>query len=202
MSLLPSGILPDSVPSIKVILVGNSGVGKTCLVSACQKQRFTAHTESTVAPSFICKTIQRSDGATSVLQIWDTAGQERFCSISQLFFREARVALLCFDPSDAASVASIHDWVKRVQTEVPACLLFGVMTKSDQYETPEALDAAFESGKAELGGIGIDRWFVTSSLSDDGVDALFQAVAEQKFDGLEVRPKEQLQDAPGKSKCC
>jgi small GTP-binding protein len=86
---MTDGIPRDTRPALKVILTGNSGVGKTCLINAFQKQSFTRRTSPTVAPSYIRSVVQRKNGSSIVLQIWDTAGQERFMSISQLFFKDA-----------------------------------------------------------------------------------------------------------------
>jgi GTPase SAR1 family protein len=61
MTLTPlPGIPWDSKPAVKVILVGNSGVGKTCLISAFQKLGFNHYCEPTVAPSFVCKQVQHT----------------------------------------------------------------------------------------------------------------------------------------------
>jgi small GTP-binding protein len=202
MTLTPlPGIPRDSKPAVKVILVGNSGVGKTCLISAFQKLGFNRSCESTVAPSFVCKQVQRTDGSLNTLQVWDTAGQERFSSISQFFFREARIALLCFDPSEPSSISGLIDWIRRVQTEVPDCKLFGVMTKADKYAADEELQSAFEGAKAELGAVPIDGWFITSAITRRGVDELFQIAADQKIEGFETRIKAQVITAR-KADCC
>jgi small GTP-binding protein len=202
MTLTPvPGIPRDSKPAVKVILVGNSGVGKTCLISAFQKLGFNRFSESTVAPSFVCKQVQRSDGSLNILQIWDTAGQERFSSISQFFFREARIALLCFDPTDPSSITGLIDWVKRVQAEVPDCKLLGVMTKADKYATKEELQSTFEEAKAELGGLPMEEWFITSAVTRQGVDELFQLAADQRVDGFETHVKAQVV-TEAKTGCC
>jgi small GTP-binding protein len=181
------GIPRDARPPVKVILVGNSGVGKTCLIAAFQKQGFNRRCEPTVAPSFVCRQLQRTDGSRAVLQIWDTAGQERFSSISQLFFRDAEVALICFDPSEPGSVAGTADWVRRVQAEAPDCRLFGVMTKADRHRTPENATSALAEATAEMATIPVDKWFVTSAVTGQGIDDLFLAAADEKFNRFEVQ---------------
>jgi small GTP-binding protein len=179
------GIPRDNRPTLKVILVGNSGVGKTCLIAAFKKQDFATRTEPTVAPSFISKQVQRSDGSAIVLQIWDTAGQERFASVSQLFFRDATVALVCFDAQDQSSVQSIPDWVRRVHSEVPDCVIFAVMTKADKHD-PGDLDTAIQEVKTAVSGVDFYQFFVTSAVSRHGVDAVFLAAAELTGNGSEA----------------
>jgi small GTP-binding protein len=133
-----------------------------------------------------------------VLQVWDTAGQERFMSISQLFFRDAHCALVCFDPSDETSVQGAKEWTGRVLEEVTECKLFAVMTKADKFE-PGQIEAAMGNAKAELADVNFEKWFVTSAVTRSGVDALFEQVAEVPAPGVEVHLKAEL---PTESKCC
>jgi Ras-related protein Rab-24 len=110
-----------------------------------------------------------------VLQIWDTAGTERYSSISQLFFQESDVALVCFDPNDEPSVTDVRKWVQRVLDEVPDCRLFGVITIADRIEDVEV---SLNHCKGVLGDIGIEQYFITSAFTKQGVDAPFTAAAE------------------------
>jgi small GTP-binding protein len=150
-----------------------------------KKQDFATRTEPTVAPSFISKQVQQTNRSVVVLQVWDTAGQERFASVSQLFFRDAVVAFICFDAQEPSSVQSIHDWVRRVQSEVPDCVLFAVMTKADKFQ-PEKLDAAVQESKTSVRGIDFYDFFVTSAVSKQGIDSLFLAAAEFGVKGSEA----------------
>jgi small GTP-binding protein len=174
------GVPRDSRPSVKIILVGSSGVGKTCLSASYLKQHFDRTTAPTVAPAYSCRPVKRSDGSVVVLQIWDTAGQERYASISQLFFRDSDVAFVCFDPNDQPSVASVREWVQRVLDEVPECRLFAVLTKADKY-TKES--EALENSRATLADLNFEQFFVTSALTRKGVDEPFVAAAEVRSSG-------------------
>jgi small GTP-binding protein len=169
------GVPRDSRPSVKIILVGSSGVGKTCLSASYLKQNFDRTTSPTVAPAYSCRPVKRANGSVVVLQIWDTAGQERYSSISQLFFRDSDVALVCFDPNEAPSVASVREWVQRVLDEVPECRLFAVLTKADKYAKESE---ALENSKALLADLNFEHFFVTSALTRKGVEDPFIAAAE------------------------
>jgi small GTP-binding protein len=131
------GIPKDYRPTVKVILVGNSGVGKTCLIGSYLKNTFENRPTPTVAPAYSCREVKKRDGTVIVLQIWDTAGQERYSSISQLFFRDSDVALVCFEPNDESSLLGVHNWVKRILTEVSKCHLFGVIMKLSDLISPK-----------------------------------------------------------------
>jgi small GTP-binding protein len=169
------GIPHDTRPSLKIILVGSSGVGKTCLSACYLKQGFDKESCPTVAPSFSSRPAKRLDGSMVILQIWDTAGQERYSSISELFFRDSDVAFVCFDPSDQPTVASARDWAARVLDEVPDCILYAILTKGDKIENREK---TLDECKQVLGETNFERFFVTSALTKEGVNEPFAAAAE------------------------
>jgi small GTP-binding protein len=174
---MSEGIPRDYRPTVKVILVGNSGVGKTCLISCYLKNTFEARTVPTVAPAYSCREVRKQDGTIVILQVWDTAGQERYSSISQLFFRDSNVALVCFDPNDNNSIGATRDWVKRISEEVSECHLFAVLMKADLI--PEAqIEGLIAQTKSALAGVSFEQWFATSAMTRFGVDAVFQAAAE------------------------
>jgi small GTP-binding protein len=197
--LAPDGIPRDTRAALKTILAGNSGVGKTCLISAFQKQNFNRRTTPTVAPSYIQQVVQKRDGTSLVVQIWDTAGQERFSSISQLFFRDAHCALVCFDPSEPVSITGAKEWARRVLTEVPECHLFGVMTKSDKYDSKQ-IDGVLQEARTQLEGIGIEQFFATSAVTRSGVDGVLAEIAELQVQGVAVHIR--AADENGNDKCC
>jgi small GTP-binding protein len=196
------GIPRDYRPTVKVILVGNSGVGKTCLIGSYLKNTFENRTAQTVAPAYSCREVKKQDGTIVILQIWDTAGQERYSSISQLFFRDSNVALVCFDPNDETSVVAVRDWVKRILNEVSECHLFGVLMKSDLIPA-DGIESVINQTKVTLADVNFEAFYATSSLTRDGVEAVFQATAElytKKGPGPAVGQRPQAKEGTGT--CC
>jgi small GTP-binding protein len=171
-----------------LILAGNNLVGKTCLVASYLKGNPDRSPAPTVAPAFSSRQLRRRDGSLVVLEIWDTAGQEEYVSMSRLFFRDATVALLCFDPKGPDYISGAKTWAERVFEEVPECRVFAVMTKSDQY-SPHELTTTFEEAQLSLESVGFAKFFVTSSITRDGVDALFE-------EAVEVRPGQNADSVP------
>mmetsp|Transcript_37875 Transcript_37875/g.126724 ORF Transcript_37875/g.126724 Transcript_37875/m.126724 type:complete len:162 (-) Transcript_37875:354-839(-) len=101
------------VVDLKLVLLGQPGVGKTCLVYRYLYNTF-GETISTIGASFAMKKIE-SNGRPCNLGIWDTAGQERFDSLSSFYCRGARAAIICFDLTDRASFECLQSkWVKKV----------------------------------------------------------------------------------------
>ena len=164
-------------PAMKVILVGSSGVGKTCLISSYLKQTFDENKTSTVAPSYSFIDVKNSNGLSVRLQIWDTAGQERYHSVSQLFFRDSDVAFICYEAGDEISFNAVPDWVKSVKDEVPTCDLFFVITKSDIH-TPEEVQQCQSTSENSFAQYEPKGIFVTSAKANQGVQEVFNAAVE------------------------
>lgn len=195
------GIPCDSRTTAKVILVGDSGVGKTCLISKYTTRKFAERSLPTVAPAFSCHEVRTPTGLSVVLQIWDTAGQERYSSISQLFFRDSDIAFICFDWRESTSVTNVEKWARRIRDEVPECVLFAVLMKADLLD--DDCDAILMEAHTTLAEIGFDRVLATSALSGKGVEELFMA-AGTMFDpkGRVIRPDVFSKDQEQRRRCC
>ncbi|CAB3405600.1 unnamed protein product [Caenorhabditis bovis] len=94
---------------LKVIILGDSGVGKTSLMNQYVNRRFSNQYKATIGADFLTRDVQIDD-RTVTLQIWDTAGQERFQSLGVAFYRGADCCVLAFDVTNAASFKSLDSW--------------------------------------------------------------------------------------------
>lgn len=94
---------------LKVIILGDSGVGKTSLMSQFVNQKFSSQYKATIGADFLTKEIIVDDKLVT-LQIWDTAGQERFQSLGVAFYRGADCCILVYDVSKAATFRSLDSW--------------------------------------------------------------------------------------------
>jgi Ras-related protein Rab-8A len=99
---------------IKLLMIGDSGVGKTCLLLRYANDSFSPTFITTIGIDFKIKNIQL-DNKRIKLQIWDTAGQERFRTITTSYFRGAQGILLVYDVTDRNSFISIRNWVAQIQ---------------------------------------------------------------------------------------
>ncbi|KAF8896758.1 P-loop containing nucleoside triphosphate hydrolase protein [Gymnopilus junonius] len=100
------------MPTVKLVVIGSSGVGKTSLRGKYISGRFSTGYRATIGADFITKTLPhptRADQSVT-LQIWDTAGQERFSSLSTAFFRGADAAILMFDVNTPETMLSLKKW--------------------------------------------------------------------------------------------
>ncbi|XP_076961047.1 ras-related protein RABF1-like [Bidens hawaiensis] len=82
---------------VKLVLLGDSGVGKTCIVLRFVRGQFDPTSKVTVGASFLSQTIALQDSTTVKFEIWDTAGQERYAALAPLYYRGAAVAVIAYD---------------------------------------------------------------------------------------------------------
>ena len=95
---------------LKLILLGNTGVGKTSLMRYYTCGRFTESYKATIGADFITKQILLENENETILQIWDTAGQERYSSLSQAFYRGSDICVLVYNVTDPHSFDSLDKW--------------------------------------------------------------------------------------------
>ena len=118
-------------PIYKVILVGDSGVGKTCLLSMYVKGIIES-TIPTIAVEFCTKEIELYDGTKIKVQLWDTAGQERFKSLALTYYRKAYGILLLFDVTKKSSFLACKNYLEEVRmNSEKKCVVYLVGNKID-----------------------------------------------------------------------
>jgi Ras-related protein Rab-2A len=107
----------------KFIIVGNSAVGKSCLLLRFDEDRFQPIHDVTVGVTFSIKMVQ-IEGQDVKVQIWDTAGQEIFRSITRSYYRDSACAIIVYDITDRNSFDKLEDWIRDVRNLAPPdCLL-------------------------------------------------------------------------------
>jgi Ras-related protein Rab-1A len=99
---------------LKLLLIGNSGVGKSCLLMRYADNSFTENFFNTIGVDFKIRTIEL-DGKVLKLQVWDTAGQERFRTITSSYYRGAHGIIIVYDVTDSESYESVRHWLKEIE---------------------------------------------------------------------------------------
>ena len=159
----------------KVIIVGDSGVGKTSIVSRYLK-RFNENEKSTVGASYSNRA-EKIDNYNICFDIWDTAGQEKFRSVNTIFYRDANICILVYDITRKESFESLKTyWHKTVKELGADDILFGVAgNKIDKFEE-EAVEP--QEGKDFAASIGAE-FHLTSALQNTSIDELFQDLGKR-----------------------
>ena len=116
---------------MKFIIIGDSGVGKTCFLMRFADDSFTTSHISTIGIDFKIKPIT-IDGKNIKLQIWDTAGQDRFRTITQTYYKGAMGVILAYDCTDENSFNNVRSWIKQLEAHAtPGVCKVLVGNKSD-----------------------------------------------------------------------
>lgn len=161
----------------KVVLIGDSGVGKSNLLSRFTRNEFNLESKSTIGVEFATKSIQ-AEGKTIKAQIWDTAGQERYRAITSAYYRGAVGALLVYDISKHSTFENVERWLKELRDHAESNIVVMLVgNKSDlrhlrAVETDEAMAFAEQHNLA---------FIETSALDASGVDTAFQRILTEIY---------------------
>ena len=113
--------------NIKIILLGNGGVGKTSIINqyTCKDYSFNPNYESTYSPNFLEKHLVLK-GEKIMVTVWDTAGQEKFNSVSKLFIKNAKIVILIFDITVKKSFDDLEYWHDFLKNELGQEVILGI----------------------------------------------------------------------------
>ena len=155
----------------KAVLVGESNVGKTCVISQYVSNEFNSESQQTTGAKYFSKEIELADKSIK-LDIWDTAGQQKFRSLCKLFIIDSKAIILIYDYTDENSFKEIKDYWYTTYKDYDA-IFFVVANKCD-LENKKVKD---EEGKEFADSIGAN-FFSISAKDNIGISELFQKVGE------------------------
>ena len=190
------------VPSeSKIVMVGDSLVGKTSIVMQYVKHTFSETANQTVGSYFVTEMV-KTDKSELCFHIWDTAGQERYRALIPMYSRGASAAILVIDVSSPTSLESIEPWYKSLQDNIrEGCLVYLAANKID-LKCEIDLNQAEEWAKSH----GVP-FFTTTATSYDSVATVFTKIAndlEDKFTQKSAYGASEKINSEQKteSKCC
>lgn len=161
----------------KVVLIGDSGVGKSNLLSRFTRNEFNLDSKSTIGVEFATRSIQ-VDSKTIKAQIWDTAGQERYRAITSAYYRGAVGALLVYDISKHQTYDNVNRWLKELRDHADSNIVIMLVgNKSDlrhlrAVPTEEAKQFASENNLS---------FIETSALDASNVELAFQNILTEIY---------------------
>ena len=183
-----SNIKNDTPIPCKVILVGDSGVGKTSIINR-YLDKYDPNEKTTIGASFSSK-IRMIDGYKISFDIWDTAGEERFRSVNSIFYKEAYVCLIVYDVTNKMTFQNIKNyWYNSVKENANKAITFGIAgNKIDLYSKEEVDEKEVKDYCKEINAL----FFKTSAKENTFIDAIFTGLGK-KFvnsdDFKSLRPK-------------
>ena len=164
--------------SLKVVLVGESGVGKTSIINQFAKGNFNQDLMSTNGATFTTKKkeFKDSNGRSKHIsfEMWDTAGQEKYRSLAKMFFKEASVALIIYDITHLKSFEEIKNyWMALVKENSPKNIIMYIVGNKSDLIAKEVIkeEVAREYARSEK-----VRFYLTSAKDRIGIEELFNEI--------------------------
>ncbi|GAA0139413.1 hypothetical protein Leryth_020939 [Lithospermum erythrorhizon] len=154
----------------KIVLIGDSGVGKSNLLSRFTRNEFNMESKSTIGVEFATRTLQ-VEGRTIKAQIWDTAGQERYRAITSAYYRGALGALLVYDVTKPTTFENIGRWLKELRDHADSNIVIMLIGNKTDLEHLRAVSTEDAQSYAEKEGLS---FIETSALEAINVEKAFQ----------------------------
>jgi small GTP-binding protein len=156
----------------KVVLVGDSGVGKTCIIQRYVNNDYSENTESTSTSTYTYKTLEYKEfNKTISFDIWDTAGQELYRALARNFYLNASIGILVYDIRRKESFESIKNyWYEQLKNSGEENMIFGVAgNKCDLFQEEKVSEEEGKKFANEIGAV----FQLTSCKESIGIDDLF-----------------------------
>lgn len=167
-------------PVLKIIIVGESGVGKTALCWKFVDGRFIENHKATIGADLLTKTIDIGSHKNVLLQLWDTAGQERYQSMSSAFWRGANACIMIYDITNKESFDQINKWRDNLLREIdpeqietfPLLLIGNKSDLSDEKREVQIFDARNYAQQYQM------LFYETSALNGFNINPSIQELAK------------------------
>ena len=166
--------------SVKVVLLGEAGVGKTSIIHQFTYHTFDPDCISSISAQFVSKTIDYEGYGAIKFDIWDTAGQERYRSMAKIFYKDAKVIVLLYDITSQNTFDGLKNyWYEQIKINCENdAILAVVANKNDLYADQVVSDETGQRFADEIGAI----FQSTSALSDSGIGKLFEHIGRKFID--------------------
>ena len=177
--------------TFKIVLLGESGVGKTSIISQFIDQTFQEDLQSSTGGTFSSKTFTYDNGKILKLEIWDTAGQERYRALTKMFYKDANAAILVYDITRKRSFEELQNyWFEQIKESAPQNIMLVVdANKCDLIQEEEVDEGAARDYSKGIGAI----FCTTSAKSSVGINDLFIQIARKYtgFDDIQIKNEEE-----------
>ncbi len=170
----------SSVEQVKVVLLGESGVGKTSIIAQFTSGKFDPDCVTSLSAQFISKTIEFENLQKAIkFDIWDTAGQEKYRALAKIFYKDAKVIILVYDITDQRSFDEVKSyWYEMVKSNGDQDAMIAIVAnKNDLYDTAQVSEQDAKEFARSIGAI----FQSTSAKSDSGITTLFDNIGQKYF---------------------
>lgn len=187
---------------LKLVLVGNTNVGKTCIVRKAISGSFNEETSSTLGASYSTKDVQVGN-ASIRMQIWDTAGQEKYRSMTPMYYHNAHVAVIVYSVDDANTFNAVDAWLQNLRENASEDIIIFLVGNKQDLSDLRVVSEDSGLNKANLCGM---QFTEVSAKTGFGIDDLFNMIPrvflEHRSLETEEKAEVRLTSARPKKKCC
>ena len=171
---------------VKICLLGDVNVGKTSIASRFCKNSFNENYINTIGGAYQQQNVVLNNGTKMKLHIWDTSGQDRFRSMTNLYYRDAQVAILTYDVTNEQSLESLNYWLNELndKVEIDNMILCLAGNKNDVEASKKTVPTSKGKAFAEEHNM---IFYETSAKTGAGVKELFQAIAVKEYELLKEK---------------
>ena len=167
---------------IKLIILGDTGVGKTSIINRYIENKFTDNIPSTVGSNYIGKNLKRGD-KQYVLNIWDTTGQEKYRSVTKLFVQDSKIVVLVYSINSKESFNVLDIWYKQVLDICGENIILAIVgNKTDLFDQNEYEDNELiseEEGKKYATDKNALFKLVSAKIDRKGINSLFDELLDE-----------------------
>ena len=189
---------------IKIILLGETGVGKTNLINVFFNKHFNDDSDTTFSPEFSQKKIKIGNNSY-ILDVWDTAGQEKFSSITKIFVKGAHIVIFVYDITNEKTFKKLPFWVKTVEELLWENSIFGLAANKIDLFAKEKVSN--EEGKKYAKDIDAVFWETSAKEDPKGLNEFVLTLVQKVIDNDNFRKIEEQRltldsGSKTKSNCC
>ena len=169
------------VPGCKAVLLGDSGVGKTCIISRYISGSFEKDIASTNGANYCSKMIKFENlGKNLLLDIWDTAGQEKYKALTKYFYKDASIVILVYDITRKDSFDNLKEyWYNQLLENCSKNIVLGIAgNKCDLFEEEKVSESEVREFAEKIGAI----FELTSAQNNTGISDLFEKLGNKYLD--------------------
>ncbi|XP_050680131.1 ras-related protein Rab-18-B [Leptidea sinapis] len=164
----------DYVTTLKILVIGESGVGKSSIILAFTTGDYNSSFPATIGVDYKCK-VMEVNGVKVKLGIWDTAGQERYRTLTNSFYRDAHGAILVYDASEPKTLAKLNEWVEELQVYSTkkniVCLVVGNKIDKPRMVSREAGQAFAQKHRM--------LFIESSAKTQEGINLAFEELVQK-----------------------
>ena len=192
----------SKVPGFKVVLLGDSGVGKTCIITRFISDSFDSNMTSTNGASYCTKLVKYEDlGKNLLLDVWDTAGQEKYRALTKFFYKDAAAVILVYDITREDSFENMKNyWYNQLLENCDKNIVLGVAgNKCDLFEEEKVTEADAREFADKIGAI----FELTSAQNNTGINDIFREIGNKYLNPnfqQKIKKVEKEKNEDGKTK--